>query len=192
MKRDSLHAEAARGGARDTAFLFFTSGTTGPAKGAVFTHAALIDRARVAAAAEGLRDSDVAMAYLSPGWIGQSLFTYIQSLVVGYCICCPESSETLLADMREIGPTYLFAPPRVLEALLTQVVLRMEDAGWISRTRASCVRVDPLCEHEPTISRKKTRIHSCSTTMPCSHSTCCVVSISKFPATPRAHLARCG
>lgn len=132
-KREFLQAELARGKAQDVAFLFFTSGTTGPAKGVVLTHASLIDRARVAAAAEGLSDSDVAMAYLPPGWIGQNLFSYVQPMVVGYCICCPESSETMLADMREMAPTYFLAPPRVLEALLTQVSMRIEDAGGFNR-----------------------------------------------------------
>jgi long-chain acyl-CoA synthetase len=128
-KRDFLQAEAARGTGQDSAFVFFTSGTTGPAKGVVLTHASLIDRARVAAAAGSLTDADVAMAYLPPGWIGQNLFGYVQPMVVGYCICCPESSDTMLADMREMGPTYLLATPRVLEALLKQVSLRMEETG---------------------------------------------------------------
>jgi long-chain acyl-CoA synthetase len=132
-KRDALLAEAARGAPDDDAFLFFTSGTTGPAKGVVLTHASLIDRARVAAAAESLTDNDVAMAYLSPGWIGQNLFSYVQPMVVGYCVCCPESSETMLADMREMGPSYFLATPRVLEALLTQVSMRIEDTGGFNQ-----------------------------------------------------------
>lgn len=132
-KRDALQGEVANGSSQDAAFLFFTSGTTGPAKGVVLTHASLIDRARVAAAAEGLKDTDVAMAYLSPGWIGQNLFSYIQPMVVGYCVCCPESSETMLADMREMGPTYFLATPRVLEALLTQVSMRAEDTGGFNQ-----------------------------------------------------------
>jgi len=132
-KREHLLAEALRGGGPDPASLFFTSGTTGPAKGVVLTHASLIDRARVSVAAESLNDRDIVMAYLPPGWVGQNLFGYAQSLVAGYCFCCPESSETMLSDMREMGPTYFLAPPRVLEALLTQVTLRVEDAGGISQ-----------------------------------------------------------
>ena len=126
-------ARPARSAGQDAAFLFFTSGTTGPAKGVVLTHQSLIDRGRVAAAAENLTDNDVAMAYLPPGWIGQNLFGYVQPMVVGYCVCCPESSETMLADMREMGPTYFLATPRVLEALLTQVSMRMEDTGGFNQ-----------------------------------------------------------
>ena len=133
----ALDGEIAKGHGSDTAAMFFTSGTTGTAKGVVLTHMALIDRAKAAAEMEGLGDDDVALAYLPPAWIVQNIFSYAQPFVTGYCICCPESSETVMMDMREVGPTYYFAPPRVLEALLTQVSIRMEDAAapkrWLYR-----------------------------------------------------------
>jgi long-chain acyl-CoA synthetase len=133
-----LDGEIAKGSGSDTAAMFFTSGTTGQAKGVVLTHIALIDRALAAAEMEGISDRDVVLAYLPPAWVGQNIFSYAQPFVTGYCICCPESAETMMTDMREIGPTYYFAPPRVLEALLTQVSIRMEDAGsvkrWLYRT----------------------------------------------------------
>jgi long-chain acyl-CoA synthetase len=128
-----IREEIAKGSGGDTAAMFFTSGTTGTPKGVVLTHTALIDRAKVAAEQEGLGDHDVVLAYLPPAWIGQNIFSYAQPFVTGYCICCPESAETVMTDMREIGPTYYFAPPRVLEALLTQVSIRMEDAGRLKR-----------------------------------------------------------
>ena len=128
-----VETEIAKGRSEDTAAMFFTSGTTGNPKGVVLTHAALIDRARVAAEMEGLSDRDVVLAYLPPAWIGQNIFSYAQPFVTGYCICCPESAETVMSDMREIGPSYYFAPPRVLEALLTTVSIRMEDAGALKR-----------------------------------------------------------
>ena len=128
-----LDAEISKGRADDAAAMFFTSGTTGQPKGVVLTHHALLDRAKVAAEMEGLGDEDVVLAYLPPAWIGQNIFSYAQPFVTGYCICCPESSDTVMNDMREIGPTYYFAPPRVLEALLTQVSIRMEDASRLKR-----------------------------------------------------------
>jgi long-chain acyl-CoA synthetase len=129
-----VDAEIAKGSGGDPAAMFFTSGTTGNPKGVVLTHHALIDRARAAAEMEGLGDRDVVIAYLPPAWIGQNIFSYAQPMVTGYCICCPESAETLMTDMREIGPSYYFAPPRVLEALLTQLSIRMEDAGRLKRS----------------------------------------------------------
>jgi long-chain acyl-CoA synthetase len=133
QRLEFLPTEAARGSGEDAAFVFFTSGTTGPARGVVLTHGALIGSARVAAEIEGLKDTDIALAYLPPGWIAQNLFAYVQPMVVGYCVCCPESSETMVTDMREIGPTVFLAPPRVLDALLTQVSMRIEGAGAVSR-----------------------------------------------------------
>jgi long-chain acyl-CoA synthetase len=66
-------------------------------------------------------------------WIGQNIFSYAQALVTGYTVNCPESPATVTNDMREIGPTYYFAPPRVFEALLTQVMIRMDDASRVKR-----------------------------------------------------------
>jgi long-chain acyl-CoA synthetase len=124
-----LDAEIAKGSGSDTAAMFFTSGTTGTAKGVVLTYTNLIERSKVVAEWEGITEHDVVLAFMPPAWIGQNIFSYAQPLVAGYCICCPESAETVTTDMREIGPTYYFAPPRIFEALLTQVSVRMDDAS---------------------------------------------------------------
>jgi long-chain acyl-CoA synthetase len=128
-----LQAEIAKGSGEDTAALFFTSGTTGVPKGVVLTYRNLIERSKVVADWEGISDRDVVLAFMPPAWIGQNIFSYAQPLVAGYCICCPESAETVTNDMREIGPTYYFAPPAVFEALLTQVSVRMDDASAAKR-----------------------------------------------------------
>jgi long-chain acyl-CoA synthetase len=128
-----VDAEIDKGSGEDTAAMFFTSGTTGVPKGVVLTHHALIDRSRAVAEMERLTERDVVLAFMPPAWIGQNIFSYAQPLVAGYCICCPESAETVVSDMREIAPSYYFAPPRIFEALLTQVSVRMEDAGALKR-----------------------------------------------------------
>jgi long-chain acyl-CoA synthetase len=126
----------------DTAAMFYTSGTTGRPKGVVLTHHALIDRAQAVADMERLTDREDVLAYLPPAWIGQNMFSYTQMLVSGFTVNHPESPDTVAIDMRDIGPTYYFAPPRVLEGLLTQVTIRMEDAGWTKRTLyAACMRL---------------------------------------------------
>lgn len=113
----------------DVAAMFFTSGTTGNPKGVVHSHATLIGRARAGAKFDRLTADEEVLAYLPPAWIGQNIFSFAQWLVCGYVVSCPESAETVSIDLKEIGPTYYFAPPRVFEALLTSVTIRMEDAG---------------------------------------------------------------
>ncbi len=117
----------------DVAAMFFTSGTTGTPKGVVHTHRTLLDRAQAGAEFDRLTDAEEVLAYMPPAWIGQNIFSYAQWLACGYVVNCPESAATVMIDLKEIGPTYYFAPPRVFEGLLTSVMIRMEDAGALKR-----------------------------------------------------------
>ena len=135
-------AEVAKAVPGDVAAMFFTSGTTGNPKGVVHTHNSLLDRARVGAAFDKLTCDEEVLAYLPPAWIGQNIFSYAQWLACGYVVNCPESAATVTIDLKEIGPTYYFAPPRVFEGLLTNVMIRMEDAGAIKRSLFhACMRL---------------------------------------------------
>jgi long-chain acyl-CoA synthetase len=73
------------------------------------------------------------LAYLPLAWVGDHYLNYAQGFVAGFCMACPESADTAQEDLREIGPTFHFAPPRVFEALLTRVMIRMEDSGAVKR-----------------------------------------------------------
>ena len=121
----------------DVAVILYTSGTTGRPKGVCQTHASFIGSAEGGVLTDGLTGKDNVLSYLPPAWVGDFLFSLAQWLVAGFTINCPESSETVSIDMREIGPTYYFAPPRVFEGMLTSVSIRMEDAAkskqWLHR-----------------------------------------------------------
>jgi long-chain acyl-CoA synthetase len=126
--------EVNNGQADDVAAMFFTSGTTGNPKGVVHTHSTLMDRAQAGAEFDKLSSAEEVLAYLPPAWIGQNIFSYAQWLVCGYVVNCPENAGTVSIDLKEVGPTYYFAPPRVFEGMLTSVMIRMEDAGSLKRS----------------------------------------------------------
>jgi long-chain acyl-CoA synthetase len=126
-------AEVAKGRPDDVSIMLYTSGTTGKPKGVCQTHGAFIVSAQGGCAFDKLGPGDSILSYLPMAWVGDHLFSYAQWLVAGFTINCPESSDTVMTDLREIGPTYYFAPPRVFENLLTQVMIRMEDASALKR-----------------------------------------------------------
>ncbi|MEO8022957.1 AMP-binding protein, partial [Polaromonas sp.] len=128
-----FQAEIEKAQPDDVAAMFFTSGTTGNPKGVVHTHNTLLDRAEAGAEFDKLTSNEEVLAYLPPAWIGQNIFSYAQWLCCGYVVNCPESAGTVTIDLKEVGPSYYFAPPRVFEGLLTSVMIRMEDAGFLKR-----------------------------------------------------------
>jgi long-chain acyl-CoA synthetase len=124
--------EMARGRGEDTAVICYTSGTTGTPKGAMLSYRNLIEMARIATEREGLGPDDEALAYLPMAWVGDHMLSYAQAIVAGFAINCPESAATVLSDLKEIGPTYFFAPPRIWESILTTVMIRVDDA-WVPK-----------------------------------------------------------
>src|SRR5216684_1119302 len=132
-RRGYFEEEVAKGAAEDTAVIAYTSGTTGQPKGAMLSHRNLIETARSAVSRERLDETEEVMAYLPMAWIGDHMFSFSQSIVAGFTTNCPESATTVLADLKEIGPTYFFAPPRIWENILTSVMIRVDDTAWIKR-----------------------------------------------------------
>ena len=126
-------AAVAESSGANTSIILYTSGTTGQPKGVVLSFDNVIISARNAANADRLTVDDDMVAYLPMAWVGDNVFSLGQSYVTGFCVNCPESAATVLHDIREIGPTFFFAPPSIFESILTQVMIRMEDAAWVKR-----------------------------------------------------------
>ena len=117
----------------DTCIMLYTSGTTGRPKGVVLSNRNVIETSKNSSIFDDLKASDEVLAYLPMAWVGDYTFSMGQALWTGFCVNCPESPETMMTDLREIGPTYYFAPPRVFENQLTDVMIRMEDASKLKR-----------------------------------------------------------
>jgi long-chain acyl-CoA synthetase len=165
LHTDFFTEEVAKITPDDVGAMFFTSGTTGNPKGVVHTHDSLLNRARAGADFDKLTSAEEVLAYLPPAWIGQNIFSYAQWLACGYVVNCPESAATASIDLKEIGPTYYFAPPRIFEGLLTSVMIRMEDAGAIKRKMfhafmAVAERVGPALMDGATVGLKDRLLYS--------------------------------
>ena len=127
--RTALEERLSKQTGQTTCVMLYTSGTTGRPKGVVLSHDNIIKTSIAASEFDGLKQTDDVLAYLPMAWVGDFIFSIGQAMVTGFCVNCPESSDTMMTDLREIGPTYYFAPPRVFEGQLTNVMIRMEDAG---------------------------------------------------------------
>jgi len=126
-------AGVAVGKGSDLSVILYTSGTTGRSKGVMLTYENTIVSARNANGFDRLDQNEEVIAYLPLAWVGDYIFSYVQSYVAGYCVNCPEAPDTVVQDRREIGTTYAFAPPRVYENILTLTTVRMADAGALKR-----------------------------------------------------------
>lgn len=116
-----------------TCVMLYTSGTTGKPKGVVLSNRNVIESAKNSAEFDKLTAGENILSYLPMAWVGDFIFSVGQAYWCGFCVNCPESADTMMTDLREIGPTYFFAPPRVFEGQLTSVMIRMEDASTLKR-----------------------------------------------------------
>ena len=117
----------------DLCIMLYTSGTTGRPKGVMLSYDNVLLSAINGNTFDNLDHTEEIIAYLPLAWVGDHVFSHGQFLTAGYCVCCPEGADTIDVDRREIAPTYFFAPPRVFETLLTEIMVRMEDASGFKK-----------------------------------------------------------
>ncbi len=121
----------------ETATLVYTSGTTGPPKGAMLSHRNLgwaSESAQDLIAARGLPSGQPQLlSYLPLCHVFGRLYDVCGALAMGSCVNFAESIETVVADLAEIQPTYFPAPPRIWEKMHALVNIRMADASFTKK-----------------------------------------------------------
>ena len=132
-ERQELEARIERLDFQSVCVMLYTSGTTGKPKGVVLSNRNIIVSSLNGCKFDSIGKDDEMVSYLPIAWVGDFIFTFGQSVVSGVRVNCPESPETVLSDLREIGPSYYFAPPRIFESMLTSVMLRIEDTSAIKK-----------------------------------------------------------
>ena len=120
--------------ADELALLVYTSGTTGPPKGAMLSHRNVIFQLRNADAFIPLGTDDEQLAFLPLCHVAERTFTAFLPLRSGAIANFAESVETVPENIREVAPTTFFAVPRIWERFYSGIAIRMKEATWIGRT----------------------------------------------------------
>jgi long-chain acyl-CoA synthetase len=132
-RQDDWGARAAALDPDTPALIVYTSGTTGPPKGAMISSANLLAAARAFDAVFSARADDEVLSYLPLCHIAERLTSVIDALWAGYVVNFGEGGESFASDIREIQPTFFLGVPRVWEKMLASVEIRMQDATRLKR-----------------------------------------------------------
>lgn len=119
--------------ASETAIIVYTSGTTGPPKGAMLSHRNLLAVAETAAVAYEAGADDEVLSYLPLCHIAERLISVISSLRSGYVVHFGEGGPSFGTDMREVQPTFFLGVPRVWEKMMASIEIRIADASRLKR-----------------------------------------------------------
>ena len=128
-----LDSQLAECSAEDIAIICTTSGTTSRPKLGELSHANLLAMAEHLTAVDAIGAKDRYVSFLPFAWIGEQMLAVACGLSKGLTISFPEDALTQKADLREIGPNVMFSPPRIWESMLSEVQVRIDEAGWLKR-----------------------------------------------------------
>jgi long-chain acyl-CoA synthetase len=117
----------------DMAFICYTSGTTGLPKGAILTFRNLLSMASNLIEVDPKVLTDEFVSFLPLAWIGEQMMCLSSALLTGFSVNFPEKPETVQENIREIGPTIMFSPPRIWENMTSTVQVKVMDASALKR-----------------------------------------------------------
>jgi len=121
------------GEADQVCHLCLTSGTTGLPKGTMLTHKNFISMGLQLTEADPLEDTDEYVSFLPFAWIGEQMNSFGVAMATGITINFPESVETAMEDLKEVGPHFMFGAPRIYETIRSQIWLKMDESYWLNR-----------------------------------------------------------
>lgn len=121
----------------DLATLVYTSGTTGPPKGAMLSHRNLLSAAASLDRLEGVSTDDEILSYLPLCHIAERTNSVIDAVWFGVVVNFGKGSATFATDLAEVQPTAFLGVPRVWEKMMAAVEIHMADASWLKRSTYS-------------------------------------------------------
>ncbi|MBZ0316515.1 MAG: AMP-binding protein [Anaerolineae bacterium] len=122
-----------KGRGEDVAIVSTTSGTTSKPKLGQITHDNLFAMAKGMTEVDGFTVDDQFVSFLPLAWIGEQMMSMACGMYKGFALSFPEDTHTVRADLREIGPHIMFAPPRIWESMVSEVQVKIEDADRLKK-----------------------------------------------------------
>ena len=117
----------------DVCHFCLTSGTTGLSKASMMTHRNYINMGIQITKVDFLANTDEYLSFLPFAWIGEQMNSFGVAMASGITINFPESVETSMADLKEIGPHFMFGAPRIYETIRSQIWLKIDESYWLNR-----------------------------------------------------------